>query len=78
MEKIGHNGYIMNKEVEMSEIMEKVRPETKKSAESFIRRIQNGTYQREVLPNSGEEFPVNKALESARDYLQSDLFKKLS
>lgn len=61
----------------MSKLRDMVSPETIASANRFIARIRNNVYTKQILPNSCEDFPVEKAFESGKAFLKSDAFRKL-
>ncbi len=54
-----------------------VKPDVKKSAEQFIKRIQRGVYKKDIITNTMEDYSEEEALESGQEFVKTKIFKKL-
>ncbi|MDH4130071.1 MAG: hypothetical protein OEV44_15040 [Spirochaetota bacterium] len=51
--------------------------ETTEAAQQFVDALKNGKIEKNVLPNTSEEFDVEKASKSIHNFTHSDAFKSI-
>ncbi len=61
----------------MTDILKAATPESIKAGEWFIQRIKSGVINKNSLPNKSEDYPLEKASENYKAYLESDDFAHL-
>lgn len=67
----------MSDNYNMTDILKDASPESLKAGERFIQRIKSGVIKKNTLPNKSEDFPLEKASENYKAYLDSDDFAHL-
>ena len=63
--------------VSMADILKDASPESVKAGERFIQRIKSGVIKKKSLPNKSEDYPLEKASDNYKAYLDSDDFAHL-
>lgn len=67
----------MSNNYNMTDILKDASPESLKAGERFIQRIKSGVIKKNTLPNQSEDYPLEKASDNYKAYLDSDDFAHL-